>query len=77
MKGGKKIRRVASLIKRKKVMEQANHVINNNFQSKPMFPVMNGRLHFPQMKTHSPLFSVDVHPYGRKCKVITRTGEVK
>ena len=77
MKGGKKIGKVASLIKRKKVMEQANRVINNNFQSKPMLQPMNGRLRFPQVKTHSPLFYVDIDPYGRKCKVITRTAGVK
>ena len=54
----------------------ADRTIFNNFQTKRFLPVMDGRLRFPQVSTHSPLFYENPGHYGRGSRYMFKTIEV-
>ena len=73
MAGG--IKGVAN-VKKKKVLRDADRVIHNNFQTKSFNSAMNGRLHFSQVSTHSPLFYRTCNHYGRGLHYVFNTAKL-
>ena len=62
--------------KKKNYFKDADHIISNNFETKHFHPPMDGRLRFPQVSTHSPLFYASSTAQEKGSTFLFKTFEV-